>query len=208
MSSQAKTALKLCRFEWKIYRELDCLCQNTCLRKRTGQHRGKEAIFWIGKFDRKLDKIGGGRYCEWVHKINFGQVLQFPTFDLLHNNIFMLSSTVMRQRRGIAMGGTTSAQVASVYCATREHHFYSHVQPWAPNAILGRHHLFLPAQPIRFRDNIEGIKLCSKSLDTIKKSMENMYNLRLQQEGSGRVMPSLGAELRVQGPVGAQSIRL
>ena len=74
--------------------------------------------------------MGGGGGCSWFHKVTFTEVMEFLTFDLVHNDVVVLGATVMRQCKGIAIGGTTSAQVASAYCAVRKNLFYSHVQPW------------------------------------------------------------------------------
>ena len=48
---------------------------------------------------------------------------------------------------------------------------------------------------MRFRDNLEGLKVANQSLDTLKQCFEGMYNLDLQIEGEGKVWDSLQCTL-------------
>ena len=83
--------------------------------------RGKEMLFAINRVDRKLDRVGTG-YERYFTNITFSDVARFCKFDICHNNIFTMGSTVLRQVRGIAIGGTGSAQLANISLFVAEHH--------------------------------------------------------------------------------------
>ena len=100
--------------------------------KSTTKARGKEMVFFINKLDRKLDRVGGGGDTEWFHRIPFSEVLKFVRFDTHCNDIFVVGGTVMRQVRGLAIGGTCSAPLANAYCVST--HMYSPLLRTAPQA--------------------------------------------------------------------------
>ena len=62
----------------------------------------------------------------------------------------------------------------------REHRFYSHVLPFAPEGPQAIHPCELPGQPAHFRDNNMGVKYRSTSVQTLQKSFEEMYDVKLQ----------------------------
>ena len=117
--------------------------------------------FYINRFDRHMDRLGGGGDPKLFHKMTFAGVIQFVKFDLEANDIFLLGPTLMRQLRGVAIGGTCSAPLARAYCAQREHLFYQCVAPLALDLVTAIHTQHLPAQPMRFRDNLEGLKFAN-----------------------------------------------
>ena len=82
-----------------------------------------EMLFGINRVDRKLDRVGTG-YERCFTNITFSDVARFCKFDICHNDMFTMGSTVLRQVSGIAIGGTGSAQLASVSLFVDEHHHY------------------------------------------------------------------------------------
>ena len=154
--------------------------------------------FWLNKIDKKLDRVGGGGDTTWYEKISWTQVMQFMHFDIMQNDTFVIGASIMRQKRGIAIGGTTSAPAACAYCCAREHLFLRQVQPWSRVPHLNLHPCHLPARPARFRDNIVGIKYVDQPLKVIQASLENVYDLKLQVEGEGDRWTSLEGDLSVQ----------
>ena len=60
------------------------------------------------------------------------------------------------------------------------------------------HPLHLPAQPARFRDNLEGLKFEGQDLHVLQQSFEGTYNLNLQIEGEGTEWDSLQCHMRIE----------
>ena len=73
--------------------------------------RGKQYIFAINRVDRKLDRVGTG-YTKYFTNITFQDLLDFVRYDVLYNDIFTVDGRVLRQKRGVAIDGTCSAQLA------------------------------------------------------------------------------------------------
>ena len=166
----------------------------------TRKARGDCMVFYINKFDKHLDRVGGGGDPKLFHKITFQDVQRFVKFDLEANDIFLLGSTLMRQLRGVAIGGTCSAPLACGYCIRKEHEFYQTVRPYALHPKTQLHPLHLPAQPVRFRDNLEGLKFEGQDIATLQHSFEGMYDLDLQIEGEGTEWDSLQCRMRLHKP--------
>ena len=82
-------------------------------------------------------------------------VLAFCEFDIYHNDIFYVESKFYRQKRGLAIGGTGSAQMASICLVMSEHRGYPCLPPLALDK-EGQHPCDLPVHPFRFRDNLVG----------------------------------------------------
>ena len=60
---------------------------------RTHKHRkcrGDGMCFYINRFDRHLDRMGGGGDPKLFHKITFADVMRFVKFDLEANDLFLL----------------------------------------------------------------------------------------------------------------------
>jgi hypothetical protein len=170
--------------------------------------RGKCMVFFINRFDKHLDRVGCGGDAKLFHKITFDDVKKFVKFDLEANDIFLLGSTLMRQLRGVAIGGTCSAPLACAYCIQRENLYYQTVRPFALHPVTQLHPLHLPAQPVRFRDNLEGLKFEGQDILTLQQSFEGMYNLNLQVEGEGPEWDSLQCHMRIHRTQTAPQISL
>ena len=71
------------------------------------------------------------------------EVHAFCKFDIFANDIFYVGSRVYRQKRGLAIGGTGSAQLASIYLVMSEMRGYP---AWIPlaNDPQGHHPCDLP----------------------------------------------------------------
>ena len=95
----------------------------------------------------------------------------------------------------MAIGGTGSAENASLFCMWREHLALK----WPKNyqKCMSKHfppHM-LPLNPYRYRDNIVGI-LCATpgySIQHILKFLQKVYTLKLQIESVGQVLTTLEA---------------
>ena len=119
------------------------------------------------------------------------------TFQMYERKpLLLICYTIHRQIRGVAIGGTTSAQLACIYCMVRENRFYS--QPW-PTQARTMHHFFHPCQvpirPFRFRDNLVGIGCNRLQLPNPRRFFEHMYGLDLQEEGIGADLQTLESHL-------------
>ena len=68
------------------------------------------------------------------------------------------------------------------------------------------HPLQLLARLVWFRDDGVALKFQGQSLETIKASLENVYDLKLQVEGEGTEWNTLEAHSRVKGDTGEQHI--
>ena len=93
--------------------------------------------------------------------------------------------------------------------------FLDHFRPFCSGSFLDHfrpfcslYFLHLPAQPIRFRDNLEGLKFEGQDIHTLQQSFEGMYNLDLQVEGEGDEWDSLQCHMRLHRPQGVQQISL
>ena len=164
--------------------------------RRANRGRGHELRFAIKKLDRKLDRTGSAA-PECYTNVRFTDVNDFLRFDIFHNDIFVIGNAIYEQIKGIAIGGTISASCANAFCLMREHHFYSHVLPFAPEGPQAIHPCELPGQPARFRDNNMGVKYRSASVQTLQNSFEEMYDLKLQYEGGGDTWTFLQAQVTV-----------
>jgi len=159
--------------------------------------RGKCLLFAINRHDRKLDRMGTG-YHRFFTNLSFPEVMTFCRFDVLKNDVFVVGSSVMRQKRGIAIGGTGSAQLANADLFVREHKFYPLTDPVALDD-SGLHPGDLPVHPFRYVDNIVGAKRVSTPLASILDNFQSLYGLRLQEEGEGNMLTTLETTLSVGG---------
>ena len=140
--------------------------------------------FAVNRIDHKLDRIGSGS-PDLYHNIDIHQVLRYVYFDIFCNDAFVFSNWVLRQKRGLAIGGPCSSQLASAKCMLSEHLYFPVYLPFAPAAPLTTDPCHLPATPGRFRDNINGIRFADTPVDLLQATFEGIYNLDLQWEGGG-----------------------
>ena len=108
----------------------------------------------------------------------------FRQYDTHQNDMFVFANRVLHQKRGLAIGGTGSPQLASITLSVAEEFHYPCVKPVSLDA-EGLHPCDLPTHPARFRDNIVGLKRASVPLDHIMQNLEVMYALDLQIESEG-----------------------
>ena len=122
------------------------------------------------------------------------QVLAFCKFDIFANDTFYVGSRVYRQKRGLAIGGTGSAQLASICLFMSQNKGYP---AWIPpaNDPQGHHPCDLLVHPFRFRDNLIGLKYSSTSLSTIQQVFEHIHNIPLQIENEGLTLTSLESDI-------------
>ena len=89
-------------------------------------------------------------YGDMFTNLSGTDVSQYLHFGLFENDLFLLGTRVLRQKRGVAIGGVLSAQCASLYGMYREYW-------WLKQRGGSRAWVHIPgllAQPFRFRDNI------------------------------------------------------
>ena len=67
--------------------------------------------------------------------------------------------------------------------------------PLAQDPTTGRHPRHLPAEAVRFKDNLEGLKFEDQSIETLQRYFEGMYDPDLQVEGEGTRWDSLQCTL-------------
>ena len=160
-----------------------------------GERRGKSLRFAINRQDRKLDRIGTG-YEKYFTNITWEEVLNFCKFDVLKNDIFTMGGSVYRQIRGIAIGGTGSAQLANITLYNAEEKGYPACTP-VPLDPLGLHPGDLPVHPYRYVDNLVGVKRRDTPLISIQENFEHIFGIGLQPEDEGLSIPSLLSELTI-----------
>ena len=118
------------------------------------------------------------------------------TYEVRYNDLFVLGTRVLRQKKGLAIGGMISAQRASLYCMYKEHMFYS--QPWA-RACSYMAKFFPPSSvpkfPARFRDNLMGVAKRTVDVQRLKAFLAKVYGLLMQLEQWGPSMAVLEAVL-------------
>ena len=152
--------------------------------------------FAVNRIDRKLDRIGSGS-PELYHNIDIQQVLRYVYFDIFCNDAFVFSNWVLRQKRGLAIGGPCSYQLASAKCMLSEHLHFPLYLPLAPTAPGSAHPCHLPATPGRFRDNINGVMFADTPQELLQTTFEGIYNLDLQWEGWGDHWITLQGDMTV-----------
>ena len=146
---------------------------------------------WFGLGPDRKDDVLRKAYGDLYMNLSWAQVSKYLHYDLFDNDMFLLGSRVLRQKRGVAIGGVLSAQCASLYCMYHECQWLQArggSGAWAK--IPG-----LLVQPFRFRDNIVGVRHCKTSLDTLQRHFERLLGLQLQIEGEGTRWTSLEAKL-------------
>ena len=154
--------------------------------------RGKNPQCWFAlhKCDRKLDRMGKGSSCHYTN-VTFAEVLAFVEYELTCNDIFVAGNRVLRQRRGLAIGGTCSAQLACLYCMYQEHEWYKRgFASYVDRVEHWMHPSSVPLFPFRFRDNIVGVAWGDVPLSAIHGYFSEVYNPELQMEGEGDTLPS------------------
>ena len=80
--------------------------------------RGDCMVFYINRFDKHLDRMGGRGDSKLFHRISFADVKQFILIHLEANDVFLLGSTLMRHLWGVAIGGTCSAPCLCILART------------------------------------------------------------------------------------------
>ena len=153
--------------------------------------------FRIHRENSPLGGIGKGS-SEQFWNVSFTELMNFLQYEVCHNDLFVVGDTIYRQTRGVAIGGTTSAQLACIYSMVCENRFYS--QPWPTQAQTMQrffHSKQVPMRPFRFRDNLVGISCNQPHLPNLQKFYEHLYGLELQEEGIGSDLQTLESHLYI-----------
>ena len=129
--------------------------------------------------------------------IKFSDILRFCEFDIFHNDIFTVGGSVFRQVRGLAIGGTGSAQLANITRFQAEVKGYPSLTPVTLDP-TGQHPSDLPVHPYRYVDNICGVKRRDTPLNSILENFQHMYGIHLQEESEGHTLTTLLSELSIE----------
>ena len=106
-------------------------CFNCC---QKADHAPVDCPYHVQRWkDDVLRKAYGNLYMN----LSWAQVSQYLHYDLFDNDMFLLGSRVLRQKRGVAIGGVLSAQCASLYCMYQGGVLFWH--PPTKRCGVGRH---------------------------------------------------------------------
>ena len=94
--------------------------------------------------------------------------------NILHNDIFTLGGRVLRQKRGVAIGGTCGAQLAITTLWASHNRGYPALPPQRTNA-ASQHLGSLTVHPFRYVDNLVGVKYTSTPLTDILHNFQHIY---------------------------------
>ena len=100
----------------------------TTIHRLVSEARGKRKVnselrFAICKDDKHLDHFGVG-YAENFDTFTFSDVLEYARYEVPKNDVLVIGNWVMRQIRGVAIGGNLSAQLSCLYAIDPEHQFF------------------------------------------------------------------------------------
>ena len=172
--------------------------------------RGKnpQCSFALHHYDRRRDRMGQGSARHFTN-LKFDDILAYVEYELYSNDVFVAGTRVLRQRRGVAIGGTCSAQLACLYCMYQEHEWYKGGYiSYADSVSRWMHPRAVPLFPFRFRDNIVGVGGGDVTLQAIHGYFSEVYSLELQMEGEGDTLRSLEAKLSICQDTGTMGLRL
>ena len=159
-----------------------------------------EGAPWVAlsNYSKKWDHLGKG--YDTFTNISWTDICNYMKFDLFFNDIFVLGGQVMRQKRGVAIGGMCSAQSASIYCMQREHFWHQQqagtgVPLNLNRTVAGRQRvtLSLHYRPYTFRDNMVGSHSGRSSNESVRLYFQRVLGVELQVEGEGRAWTNLEA---------------
>ena len=102
----------------------------SCAPGPSGRPRKGTLRFAINGKDRKLDRIGSGS-PDLFHNIPIDDILRYVYFNVFCNDAYVFANHVLRHKRGLAIGGPWSSQLASAKCMLIEHRFYPVCLPFA-----------------------------------------------------------------------------
>ena len=76
---------------------------------------------WFGIGDKRQLDVIRKAYGERAVNIPWQEVQLYVQFDVFHNDCLVLVTRMLRQKRGVPIGGMLSAQLACLYCMLHEH---------------------------------------------------------------------------------------
>ena len=138
----------------------------------------------------KLDKKGTG-YSDDHTNITWKDTESYIKYDAFDNDLFVIENRLLREKKGIAIGGITLARLAELSCTGKEVQLLSqteHAQAKQEAKYLPPGHL--SSTPYRFRDNIVAVLRGNVGLARVQLWFECLYEVDLQQEGEGGMRPS------------------
>ena len=107
-----------------------------------------------------------------------------------------MGGSFYRQKRGIAIGGTGSAQLANITLYEAESRGYPAITP-VPLDPVEEHPGDLPVHPYRYVDNLVGVKREATPVASIQQNFEHIFGIGLQEEAEGPTLPSLLSDLTI-----------
>ena len=106
----------------KVWEALE-LVHRSMAKHRRVRGAGGVVKFAVHKWDRKLDRLGWGPGDQYW-QLDFNDIRTFVHYEICKNDVLTVGGKILRQRLGIALGGTCSTQLACIYCMAREHGWY------------------------------------------------------------------------------------
>ena len=169
------------------------------VREATRKRVKKEFGLWfrVHHDTPSLDGLGRGASDQFTN-VCLEELMEFLEFEVNDDGFFTVGNRVYEQIKGVAIGGTCSAQLASLYCIMHEHQFYrrpAHIQQRLISTFFDPS--MIPFLPMRFRDNLVGLARNVTDLSPIHRFYEFLLRLPLQEEGWGDSLESLEAQLNV-----------
>ena len=166
------------------------------------QHRHpNDMVFHIHKSgDKSLDHAAAPSRSQSYHKVPLNDLIAFVHWDLLFNDRLVNFSSVFSQQTGCPMGGSCSAQYASIVLNYLERSVdWSLLPPivrYRDNYLVYVSPLWSPPAPsfVRARPTIESAK---QFLTQVKRTISRDSTLKLTVEGWGRSMPFLESEVLI-----------
>ena len=142
--------------------------------------------------------------------ITWSSILPYLHFEIFYNDQFVISNKLDKQKQGMPIGGTCSAQLASILCLMKEHAFLTKSRdstPWFPTA-RAYVHVGLTLSPFRYVDKIMGVRHGCTSLKKIQQLFQKLLGVQLQIEGEGQRWTSLNATLSFSPDTGLISVAM
>ena len=178
------------RFYW------DMMC-------RAQGKRPSDLVFHIHKSsDKMLDHAAGPSRSQSFHRVPLNDLIAFIHWDLLFNDRLVNFSSIFAQQTGCPMGGSCSAQYASIVLNYLERSVDWTLLPpivrYRDNYLVYASPLWSP-HPQSFVRSSPSIDSAQQVLTQVKRTISCDSTLKLTVEGWGQSMPFLDSEVLISG---------
>ena len=137
------------------------------------------------------------------YQFSFHDISNFLSFELLFNDYFNHFSSAFKQCKGMAMGGTISAQSASLTLLFHERHLPTNFLP----PLFRYRDDYLTLLSSHFFNNSQ-INNHTQLLDHIKNKLSSCIHMKLKVENIGASIPFLEAQLTITDSFPSLSLKL